>query len=192
MKTAKVPRAEAIARELGLDFRTESTRDGKWLRFFFVMPDVKAPAPVGGIDGHPPEVSAKMHTARTQGEFAEATARITKWRERVKAWLFDPQPVGESGIIVAAELSTMNRYRVWKANRANRAAMERFWSGEAMARRAALAQPTPEQGLFALKEQLAKYGIKTPEPETVKLQAALQKASAIVALDGAPTVGGVQ
>lgn len=188
----KVPRAEALARELGLQFRTESTRDAKWLRFFFVAPNANEPMPKGGVDGQPLDVSAELHKKRLSSEAQQHIAAITQWRERVQPWLFDPQPPGEQGIIVAAELSIANRFRVWSANRANQKALRKWNSPDALARRAALAQPTPDMALNALKGTLDMYGVKKPEAETLKLKAALEKGAAIVALDGTPTMGGMQ
>ncbi len=171
---------------MGLDFELEMPTKSKMsvVRFTFKFPEQRAspePSKVYGIFTKKPT----DEDLKPNPKFLEVVAKVTAWRKKVAPWVFDPPPPGETGIIVAAELTWGTRWKVGVVNRANRKAMKSFWSGEAMARRAAMAQPTPEQGLFALREQLAKYGIRKPSEETRKLQATLEKACVIVAEEDA-------
>jgi hypothetical protein len=175
-----------IAREMGLEFTLEEPTKSKMrvYRFTFKFPEQRVspePSKVYGLFTKKPTAE----DLKPNPAFQEVVAKVTAWRKKVGKWIFDPSPPGEQGIIVAAELTWGNWWKVNLVNRANRKAMKRFWSGEAMARRAAVSQPTPEQGLFALREQLAKYGIKKPDAETLKLKAALERAAAIVAVEDA-------
>lgn len=137
--------AEDIANELGLKFSTEYTRDGKWCRFKFEMPEVEAP------------------------NFGEVVTKVTAWRKRIQAWLF----VGTADT-VATELSFGNRVRVAWYNRKNKKLIAAFWSDEAVARRLALSQPSPEQGLSVLKTTPMK------EKSTKRLHAELSRAVTVL------------
>lgn len=126
-------RAEDIARELGLEFQSETTKDGKWIRFRFAFPaDDRGP------------------------EYVEAVKRVTAWRKRLQPWMFVGAPD-----TVAVELSWWNRFRVAGYNKKNRKALAKFFSDEATARRWAMSQPTPQQALSVLREKAP--GSKDPE-----------------------------
>src|SRR5689334_3967725 len=143
------------------------------MRFRFQFPPINGQEPntvtPKGISNGTVSVAREAADSTEGLLFREAVSRVTKFRERVKPWTFDPNPPGEDGMVVASELTFGNRFRVGGYNRKNKAALKKFWSGEAMARRAALSQPTPQQGLFALREQLMKYGVKKPDEETKRL-----------------------
>lgn len=184
-------RPEDIATKLGLEFTSDTTQNGVWRRFTIKFPDRAKTSVSGGIAPPTPAEQAKYiaeqraAAATPDGKrYSAYVSLVTKWRKKVLPWTIDPAPPGESGIIVAAKLTFAGRFAVSKVNKANRAALKKFWSGEAMARRAALSQMTPEAGLYALNEQLAKYGVKKPDAETIALKLQLEKAAAIVALDG--------
>lgn len=186
-----------IARELGLEFTLEEPTRSKMrvYRFTFKFPEQRLspePSKVYGLFTKKPTAE----DLKPNPKFQEVVAAVTLWRKKVGPWVFDPCP--EQGTIVAAELTWGNRWKVGLVNRANRKATKKFWSGESMARMAALSQPTPAQALVALKEQLAKYGVKKLEPETVRLLALLEKAHDIVSVQEAyeasreaPTRGGL-
>lgn len=170
-----------------MKFTSDVTRDGKYMRFRFQFPPINGRSENSvtpkGIESGTVSVAREAADSAEGILFREAVARVTKFRRRVKAWTFDPQPPGEEGLIVAAELSFANRFRVASINKKNRAALVKFWSGEAMARRAAIMQPTPQMGLFALREQLEKYGVKKPDEETRRLMRALERACEVVEAD---------
>lgn len=192
-KSPKVKRAVDIAREMGLPCDVEPTHDGKYVRFMFKLPDMNEPTPEGGVDGQPLVISAEIHKRRLKGEYLTAVALVTKFQARVKAWTFAPAPPGEKpGLYVAAELSLTAKAKVAAVNKRNRAALVKFWSGESMARNAALSQTDPRAALNALKEQLAKHGITKPDAETLKLQASFELAASIVEAPEPPVFGANQ
>lgn len=191
-------RPDDIARELGLEFTAEPSHDKRWLRFAFQFPEFTR-QPMQGNSVAPPKpidaeaIRAAQERAKSpEGQkFAAVVSRVTAWRKRVEAWIVDPAPPGEQGVFVAAELSFGNRFRVASVNRANRKALRKFNDPEALARRAAMAQTTPEAALKALAETLKMYGIKQPGAETVELRKKFETAAAIVALDGNAVPKGV-
>lgn len=134
-----------VANELGLKFTFEQTQDGKWTRFKFAMPDVE------------------------HADFAAVVTQVSAWRKRIQAWLF----VGTVDT-VASELTVGNRLRVAWYNRKNRKAIAAFWTEEAVARRHALSQPSPAQGVSVLKA--------TPQKEkaTKQLREQLERAETVL------------
>lgn len=175
-----------IATEMGLDFTHDKTQDGRYVRLFFKFPNPDKPKgvqPVALATDSFKIVAAKAEATPADKSFHEVVKQVTKFRKKMKPWTFDPQPPGEQGLIIAAELSFAGRFRVHAVNKKNRAALVKFWSPEAMARRAAIMQPTPQMGLFVLREQLEKYSIKKPDPETLRLQKALEAACQVVEND---------
>lgn len=177
-----------IATEMGLDFTHDKTQDGRYVRLFFKFPNPDKPKgvqPVAMATDSFRIVAGKAEKEATEAEksFHEVVKQVTKFRKKMKPWTFDPQPPGEQGLIIAAELTFAGRFRVHAVNKKNREALKKFWSPEAMARRAAIMQPTPQMGLFALREQLEKYAIKKPDAETLRLQKALEKACEVVEND---------
>lgn len=134
-----------IANDFGLEFTTEQTQDGKWTRFKFTLPEVESP------------------------DFGAAITKVTQWRSKIQPWLF----VGTADT-VASELSFGNRVKVAYYNRKNRKAIVAFWSDEAVARRLALSQPTPEQGISVLKTVPGK------EKATKQLREQLERAVTVL------------
>lgn len=127
-----IERPDDYARELGLDFLAEEPAQSNMgvLRFTFRFPaDEKST------------------------EYAETVARVTLWSKKMKPWTFvHPGPLP----IVAAELTFGNRWRVGVVNRKTKKLMAAFWTDEAQARRLAMSQPTPQQSLKVLSEQVPK------------------------------------
>lgn len=180
-------RADDVARELGLEFDVveKSDAQGKVVALVmrFKFPDVRAGlhdktvAPV-----RPDPAAAKAHAESPEGKaFAEVVKRVTLWRKKVEPWVYKPQPPGTDGIALAAELTFGNRFRVKMTNRANAKVMAKFMSPNALARRAALAQTTPQAALNALRDTLKLYGVKEPDPDTVKLKSSLEESARVVA-----------
>lgn len=194
-------RPDDIARELGLEFELSEKKDAQGkvvaLSLGFKFPEFNNAGFRNTVNvGHQPSAAdlaaAKARAESPEGKrFADVVSRVTQWRKKVAPWLFDPQPIGESGIVVAAELTFGNRFRVASTNKRNRKAMAKFMAPEALARRAAMAQTTPQAALKALAETLKMYGIKQPGEETVKLREMFEKSAAIVELDGAKVPAGV-
>ncbi len=180
-------RADDVARELGLEFDVTEKKDGQGVVVALVMrfkfPDVRAGlhdktvAPV-----KPDPAAAKAHAESPEGKaFAEVVRRVSMWRKKVNPWVYDPQPPGTDGIALAADLTLGNRLRVKFTNRKNAKAMAKFMSPNALARRAALSQTTPQAALNALRDTLKLYGVKEPDPDTVKLRESLEESARIVA-----------
>jgi hypothetical protein len=157
-----------IARELGLRFTEEKSRDGRWVRFVFEFPDHD-------------KVPVEMKTVTFQGvpkgytappKYLDAVRGVATWRERVKPWLF----VGTTDT-VAAQLTLGNRLAVGLWNRKNRkklkAAQKQLEASESYARSLALSQPTPMQGLKVLDDLAPKLA----EVETQELRKKLVEAS---------------
>jgi len=138
---------DEVARALGIAFTTQATSDGKWVRFHFVVPE-----------------------NHDSPEFHAAVSNITAWREKVKPWLF----VGTVDV-VAAKLTFGNRFRVAHYNRKNRKLLLASAKSEGWARRKAMSQPTPHQGITILDALC-----KCEEPETQQLRAMLVKRAAEV------------
>src|ERR1041384_1319841 len=98
-------RPDDIARELGLDFSVQPSHDKRWLRFEFKFPEYtgnfKNTVNVGAKPSAADIEAAKKRAESPEGQrFADVVRRVTLWRKKVKAWLFDPQPPGEQGVIV--------------------------------------------------------------------------------------------
>lgn len=157
----KPSRAEKLASEMGLEFTTQLSPDGKWMRFTFKYPgldEIKVsntitwPKATGGeLDSVPASVT-------------EAVQRVTRWRERVSPWL-----VLGTVDTVAAEQTLWTRMTVAKWNRKNakqlRKVQKELSSGEAFARKLAQSQTTPMQALNIL----ASLAPKMAEPATQEL-----------------------
>lgn len=176
---AKSP--EDIARELGLEFTVEKPAQSKIpvLRFTFKFPELKVDAKGAiGSAGASVATVARAFDAPENVTYAETVKRVTKWAARVKAWTFitpDARPV------VAAELSFGNRVKVAWVNRATRKALAEYWGEESRARRLALSQPTPMQGVKVLEATPMK------EMETRRLRDTLRKSAEILAQPDDPT-----
>jgi hypothetical protein len=190
-------KAAQLARKMGLDFTCDQRIcDGHaYVRFAIKFPEVRGvPEPVQNtITPSSAPVDVKRFETPEAKTFQAYVAKVTAWRKKVAPWTFDPAPPGETGIIVAAELGTFgDRFRVRAINKKNRAAVAKFMDPQAMARRVALVQTEPNAALRALNDTLNMYGVKKPNAETLALRHQLEKASAIVALDGVEPVGGIQ
>lgn len=175
-------KAAKLAQKLGLDFTCDQTRDGKFVRFFIKFPDVRGTAapPQDTIAFTPAPDAKKLDTPEAQ-TFQQYVKKVTAWRTTVRPWTIDPSPPGETGIIVAGGMGFLgDRLLVRGINKKNIAALRKFNDPEAMARRTAIAQDSPQQGLKALAETLQLYGVKKPGHETLQLKAALEKAAAII------------
>jgi len=154
-----------LAKQLGLDFDTTHTHDGKYVRFAFRVPQNNAGRP-STTPGAPPIVEGGVSPAQIDRgrapaqpkEFHETVARITKWREKVKPWLF----VGTVDT-VAVKMNVFTRTTVGKFNIRNVRRIKKLAKSEEEARRIAQTQPTPHQGIVVLDSLTELKEYKTRE-----------------------------
>jgi hypothetical protein len=155
-----------LAKSLGLDFDTNHTMDGKYVRFSFRVPQAgdKRPKP---LPGAPVEVEGGVGNVIDRNprnapvqpkEFHAAVAAITKWRETVKPWLF----VGTVDT-VAVKMNWYTRSIIGKYNLKNRRKIQKLAKSEEEARRIAQTQPTPHQGIVVLDSLTELKEYKTRE-----------------------------
>jgi hypothetical protein len=156
-----------LAKQLGLDFDTAHTTDGKYVRFTFRVPQSNAGRPSPATPGAPPPVEGGVgnvidrdlrNAPKQPKEFHEHVARITQWREKVKPWLF----VGTVDT-VAVKMNLFTRQTVGKYNLRNRRRIRKIAKSEEEARRIAQTQPTPHQGIVVLDSITELKEFKTRE-----------------------------
>lgn len=186
---AKKP--DDIARDLGLDFTcAPRVVAGKtWLNFHFNMPMGSA-LKASASDSKPfnqakldTQAAKKMAEEDAKSGVHERIAALTRWRQRCEAWIVNPAPIGETGTIVAGELTLGNRLQVGLMNRRNKKAMEKFHSADAQARRVAMMQDTPQAALKALDDTLKLYRVTKPDNDTLRLRKTLEESATVVAKD---------
>jgi hypothetical protein len=159
-------RAERIARELGLNFTTTTSGDGKWLRFKFDFPGSESVKVQNTIT-----FPKALENAELPKSLTETIRRVTTWRNRISPWLL----LGTVDT-VASQQTIGTRVSVALWNRKNRKriklAAKALGESEAYARKLALTQPTPMQGVRVLDDLT-----KLAESETQVLRKQLIEAA---------------
>lgn len=145
-----------LAKQLGLDFDTTHTVDGKYVRFAFHYPD--SGQKVSGPGGVSPAQIDRSKPPPVSKDFQETVARVTRWREKVKPWLF----VGTVDT-VAVKMNVFTRTTVGKFNLRNSRKIKKLAKSEEEARRIAQTQPTPHQGIVVLDSLTELKEYKTRE-----------------------------